>query len=180
MAPAGHTHRVPLGAGGAASAGPLAGVIVLPPPVVVPVRKALIPRLVVETPEPPPALVHWDVVRGVVEPISAAAPPFVLPDGNGTLFGRGRKYNVDGTTSEQVRDAIQAAALIDMWDIVEDLFELYGWSHEICQRCANAWRRKSDNGKWLFCQPCLKEKNPNMSFGDIKMYAHGAIKRNVV
>lgn len=163
-----------MGAGGASLVGPLAGVIVLPKPVVVPVRKSLIPRVVVERPDQSPVLVRWDIVRGAVEPISAVPKPFVLPDGNGTLFDdRGRRYNFDGTTSEEVRDAIQAAALVDAWNIVEDLFELYDWPlGTICTRCANAWR----TGDGLFCDPC----SPYRNFSTVKMYTDGLIKRNVV
>jgi len=99
----------------------------------------------------------------------------------------GREIYEGGVLHDDIRDAIQAAALADDWRLAYEIANRYGW--KVCVRCAEAPPTETFSsfsgqlGGWPVCKPCKDILNPSASglnFSDVKMYTHGLIKRSVV
>lgn len=100
----------------------------------------------------------------------------------------GREVYSDGVTHDSIRDAIQAAARADDFQLAQDIAERYGWN--VCLYCAEAprpapepWthRGRTIDMAWPFCEACKEILDPPQppDFSDVKVYMHGLLSRDV-
>jgi hypothetical protein len=94
----------------------------------------------------------------------------------------GREIYAGGVHSDDVRDAIQAAALADDFALASEIAGRYGWSN-ICLRCAVVapmHKHWTQSRQWPVCGECKEILQPtSTSFADVKCYMHGLITRDV-
>lgn len=89
----------------------------------------------------------------------------------------GREIYEGGVTHDAVRDAIQAAALADEWQLAESIAHRYGWA-TVCLRCAIKEATELHHDRWRVCGTCRADLG--ISFSDMKLMVDGLIKRTVV
>jgi len=92
----------------------------------------------------------------------------------------GREVYEGGLTHEDVRDAIQAAALANDFQLAHDIAERHGWRN-CCLSCASPALSTANyvnaQGSWRVCTACDDKLRPR--FSDAKMMLNGLIKRDV-
>ena len=91
---------------------------------------------------------------------------------------QGRPIYPGGITRDDIRDAIQAAALVDDFATAQDIADRYGLD-EICLNCGE--KQASETYlKWRICKECGTERLERLNFSDTKIFTYGLIHRNVV
>jgi hypothetical protein len=92
----------------------------------------------------------------------------------------GREVYEGGLTHDDIRDAIQAAALADDFKLAYEIAERYGWNN-VCLSCAAVFPTVADlerYGHWPVCAPCKVRLEP-LNFSDTRLYMQGLISRDV-
>lgn len=105
----------------------------------------------------------------------------MLYDANGVPIFEG------GVRLEEVRAAVQAAALADEWGVAQEIADRYGLT-SVCLKCAikgaTTAHYDRDNIIRRVCITCFHELDAGgtsgLNFSSVKAYMHGLIKRNVV
>jgi hypothetical protein len=98
----------------------------------------------------------------------------LLYDANGCEVYEG------GLTHDDIRDAIQAAALASDFKLAYEIVVRYGWRN-ICLNCASVPAEElcQEIGGWPVCTPCKEKLAPVDDFSDVRFYAQGLIRRDV-
>jgi len=101
----------------------------------------------------------------------------------------GRVLYEGGLSREDIRDAIQAAALADDWRLADEIATRYGWD-DICRKCAiepattgiTVERIQVQDSTVVseaaVCGACEEQLRPK--FSEMRSYMHGLIHRTVV